>query len=85
MPEALVIRIDPPIPCHAAPGDTACGHPARAAWADPILSGENAGQWLLTPICEDCAQTSTASYANERVAEFYAATDFDAEWPEDEG
>ncbi len=85
MPEAQVIRIDPPLPCNAMIEDTSCGQPARAAWADPIASGEHAGQWLLIPICEDCAQTDTALYASERVAEFYALTDFEAEWPEDEG
>ena len=84
MSEAKVIRIDPPLPCNAKIGDTTCGQPARAAWVDPILTGENAGQWLLLPICKDCAKTGTASYASERVAEFYAGEAFDAEWPENE-
>ena len=73
MTEAMVVKVDPPLPCNAlAAGDSSRGHPARAAWAELILSGEDAGRWILTPICEDCANMDISLYANERVAEFYA-------------
>ena len=72
MAEARVIQINPPIPCNSTAGEPTCGNPATAAWVDPIIEGEHSGNWLLIPICEDCAQTPSASYASERVAEFYA-------------
>ena len=73
MTEAMVVKVDPPLPCTAvAEGESSCGQPARAAWAELILSGEDAGRWMLTPICEDCANLDISLYANERVAEFYA-------------
>ncbi|MEM7033762.1 MAG: hypothetical protein AAF629_29730 [Chloroflexota bacterium] len=71
MAEARVVQLDPPIPCNATSDEMSCGSPATAAWVDPILDGENKGNWLLIPICEDCAQTASASYASKRVAEFY--------------
>jgi hypothetical protein len=72
LPSRRSIRLSESFPCGIVSGDTICGRPATAAYADPVSMlpgyqqlGLTNGQWVLLPVCTDCAKAMWAVYQSE--------------------
>lgn len=59
------VQLATPLPCAIIKGDDNCGKPAMLAYADEVhITGQFATrhQWLLQPICRDCALKAAENY-----------------------
>ena len=67
MPESKIIKLaaSTPLPCsiYNATTDQPCGRLAYAAYAYPAHA-EPPGQWLVQPVCRECATKAAANYAD---------------------
>lgn len=65
MPETKIIRLasSTPLPCsiYNASTDKPCGKTAYAAYAYPTETPPP-GQWLVQPVCQECAVKASAVY-----------------------
>jgi hypothetical protein len=66
------IRLSEPVPCGIISGDAICGKPATAAYANPAGTlpgyqqlGLTDGEWVILPVCADCARETRAVYEPE--------------------
>lgn len=63
--ETIIIKLDEstPLPCsiYNPKTDRPCGKPATAAYAYPAQMLPS-GQWLVQPVCRDCATKVNAVY-----------------------
>lgn len=60
------VQLATPLPCSIIAGDDNCGKPAAFAYADEVhITGQFAmrHQWLLQPICRECALKAAEIYS----------------------
>lgn len=53
-----------PLPCSILKPNGLCGKPAYAAYAYPS-SAQPSGQWLIQPVCRECAEKARGVYASD--------------------
>lgn len=63
MEERRIVKLATPLPCGCWAGDAdgeMCGKPATAALA--TRAGRLVGEWVLLPMCRECATKTAALY-----------------------
>jgi hypothetical protein len=66
----VIIKLDPTttLPCSIRQGDGICGKAATAAYAYPVEASPPivpAGQWIIQPVCEECAAKAAEVYHDQ--------------------
>lgn len=58
MSETKVVLLAQPLPCGSYFEDGLCNRPAWLAWLAPMEA--QPGRWILTPVCQQCADEVNA-------------------------